>query len=111
MITDNFTGMKRGYAIIYKVSPTTWLNYFLDKYSPTCNKKYIHLDQGGELFNNSDVNNILQYSGYTLHPTGADTYLQNGPVKRSHSTLADSIRAMLPVINLYIIFFNICPVP
>ena len=32
----------------------------LNQYYPTCNEKYTHLDHGGELFNNPDLNNLLQ---------------------------------------------------
>ena len=42
--------------------------------------KYIYLDQGGELFNNPDVNNLLHSFFYTLHPTGDDKFHQNLPV-------------------------------
>ena len=59
-ITDTFKGTKHGDAIIYKASPIDWLRNFLNKYSPTFNYKYSHLDKGGELFNNPDVKDLLQ---------------------------------------------------
>ena len=60
LITDHFTGMKHGDAIISKVSHIVWLVNLLNRYYPDCNNKYIHLDQGGDLFNNPDVKNLLQ---------------------------------------------------
>ena len=59
-IRDNFTGMKHGYKRNSKASPIAWISNFLKQYSPNCNYKYIHLDKGGELFNNPDVKNLLK---------------------------------------------------
>ena len=103
-ITDHFTGMKHGYARVYKASPVAWIRYYFNQYSPTCNAKYIQLYQGGELFNNPYANNLLQSFGYTLHPTGADTSHQNGPVARYHRTLANYIQAIITGDNLDINF-------
>ena len=47
LITDHFNGMKHVDAIISKVYTISWLNNFLNQYSPTFNDKYIQLDQGG----------------------------------------------------------------
>ena len=63
------------------------------------------MHQGGELFNNLDVKNLLQPFGYTIHPTGADTSHQNEPVEQAHRTLANSIQAMLTGSKLDIKFF------
>ena len=60
LITDHFTVMNDEDVIIYKAYPITWLGYLINQYPPTCNNKYIQLDQGSELFNNSDENKILQ---------------------------------------------------
>ena len=92
--------MKHGYARISKAYPISWISNFLNQYPPNCNEKYNHLDQGGEIFYNPYVNNILQSFGYTLHPTGADKINKNGPVKRVHRALANSTRAILTGANL-----------
>ena len=60
LITYNFTGMKYGDAIIYKASHIAWIRNLLNQYYPTCNNKYIQLDQGGELFNDPDIINLVQ---------------------------------------------------
>ena len=78
-----------------KSPPLQWLAHFLSQYNPHCNDKYVHLDQGGELFNHPEVRNLFEKKGYTIHPTGADTSRQNGPVERGHRTLANTIRALL----------------
>ena len=92
-------------ARISKAFPISWISHSLNQYYPTCNEKYIHLDQGGELFNNPDVKNLLQSFGYTLHPTVVDTSHQYGPVERAHRTLDNYIRAILTEYNLDINFW------
>ena len=102
--------MKHEDARIYKVSPIAWLRNLLNHYSPTCNDKYIHLDQWGDLFNDSYVKNLLQYFGYTLHPTGYDTSHQSGSFEQAHRTLANYIQSMLTGSNLDIKFcsYSLC---
>ena len=60
LITDHCNGMNHGDARIYKASPIAWLRHLPNQYSPTCNDKYIHLDNGGELFDKPYVNKLLQ---------------------------------------------------
>ena len=105
LITYHFNGMNHEDVRIYKASPIAWLGHFLYQYSPTCNKKYIHLYKGVEIFDNPYIKNLLQLLCYTLHSTGSDTYHQNGPVERYHSTLSNSIQAMLTGANLDIKFW------
>ena len=54
----------------------------------------------GELFNNPEVKNPFTKSGHTIHPTGANSSHQNGPVERGHRTVADTMRAFLTGANL-----------
>jgi hypothetical protein len=100
LVTDHFTGMKHGDSRISKAAPLSWLRHFLAQYSPTCHNKYVHMDQGGELFNNPDIRNLFTQHNYDIYPTGADTSRQNGPVERGHRTLGNSIRALLTGSNL-----------
>ena len=95
LVTDHFTGMKHGDTRMSKSPPLQWLAHFLSQYNPHCDNKYVHLDQGGELFNHPEVRNLFEKKGYTIHPTGADPSRQNGPVERGHRTLANTIRALL----------------
>ena len=96
LITDNFTRINHGYARISKASPISWIRHLLNQYSPTCDDKCIHLDQGGKIFNKPDVKNLLQSFGYTiLYPTGADISHQNGPLEQAHRTLAKYIKSMI----------------
>ena len=87
------------------MSPIAWIRYFLNHYLPAFNDKYIHLDQGGEVFNNLDIKNLLQSCGYTLHHIVSYTSSPNGPVEQAHRTLARSFRAMIPGANLGIKFW------
>ena len=50
LVTDHFTGTKHGDTRQSKSSPLEWLRHFLNQYSPNCQSKYAHMDQGGELF-------------------------------------------------------------
>ena len=99
-ITDHFTGIKHGDERIPKTSPIAWTKHSLNQHCPTCNNKYTHLDQWGELFNKPDANNLQQSFGRTIHPTGADTFDKNRLVEQPHRKLANSIRAMLSGANL-----------
>ena len=91
LVTDHFTGMKHGDTRISKGPPLQWLAHFLSQCNLHCADKYVHLDQGGELFNHPEVQNLFAKKGYTIHPTGADALRQNGLVERGHRTLADTI--------------------
>ena len=105
LVSDHFTGMKHGDTRISKASPLVWLEHFFSQYNPKCSNKYVHLDQGGELFNNPDVRNLFSTYGYEILPTGADSSHQNGPVERAHRTLGNSIRALLTGAHLPIKFW------
>ena len=105
VVSDHFTGMKHGDTRISKAAPLHWLEHFFSQYNPNCSGKYVHLDQGGELFNNPDIRNLLAIYGYEILPTGADSSHQNGPVERAHRTLGNSIRALLTGANLPIKFW------
>ena len=107
LITDYFSGIKHGDARISKVSPISWLKNLLNHFPPTCNYKYLHLNQWDELFNNPYLKNLLQLFGFTIHTTVSDTSHQNGPVRWSRMTLANSIWAMLTVANVNL-FLAIC---
>ena len=100
LITDHFIGMKHEDERISKASPINSLRNFLNQYNPTCNEKYIHLDEGVKLSNNPDVKYLLQQFGYNLHPTEADNPHQNGPVEWAHMVLDNSIRDIITGANL-----------
>jgi hypothetical protein len=53
------------------------------------------MDQGGELYNNPLVRNVFKKYNYTIYPTGADNSSQHGPVKRSHRTVSQGVKAIL----------------
>ena len=100
LITDHFIGMKHEDEIISKASPINSLRTLINQYYPTCNDKYIHLDEGGKISNNPDVKYLLQQFGYNLHPNEADSSHQNGPVEWAHMVLANSIRDIITGANL-----------
>ena len=105
LVTDHFTGMKHGDSRVSKAAPVEWLRHFLSQHSPTCDNKYVHVDQGGELFQNPDIVNLFQSFGYELFPTGADASHQNAQVERAHRTLSNSMRALLSGANLDVKFW------
>ena len=106
LVTDHYSRMKHGAAMISKAAPLDWLRKFLEKHSPQCRDKYIYLDQGGELYKNPKVCELFEEYGYKdIQPTGADASNQNGPVERGHLTVANSILAMLTGSNLGVKFW------
>ena len=38
------------------------------KYSPSCENKYVFLDQGGELYSNPDLKNVFSNQHYDIYP-------------------------------------------
>ena len=58
------------------------------------------MDQGSELFNNPEVENLFTKLGHTIHLTGADASNQNGLAKRGHRTTADAMQAFPTGANL-----------
>jgi hypothetical protein len=84
LVTDHFSCMKHGECHQSKASPLNWLEKFLKQYSPDCHGKYVHMDQGGELYRNPQVCKLFQDYGYEICPSGADASNQNGPVECGH---------------------------
>jgi len=78
-----------------KASPLKYLESFLEEYSPNVSNKFVVMDQGGEMYRNPAILNLFQRYKYQVFPTGADASFQNGQVKRSHRTVATSVRALL----------------
>ena len=105
LISDHFTRHLIGDTRLSKASPIHWLRNFLDIHAPKCPDKYVCMDQGGKLYHNPAVRKLFQQKGYTIRPTGADASHQNGPVERSHRTVADRIRCLLSGANLPIKFW------
>ena len=105
LVSDHFSRMLIGDTRISKASPINWLKKFLKTYSPHCTNKYVVLDQGGELYGNPKVRKLFQQYDYAIHPTGADSSHQNGPVERNHQTMANHVRCLLDGANLDIKFW------
>ena len=105
LVTDHFSRRLHGDTRISKASPIHWLRHFLENYSPQCSGKYVHLDQGGELYANPEVLRLFERFGYEIRPTGADSSHQNGPVERAHLTVANAVRSMLTGADLPVKFW------
>jgi hypothetical protein len=95
LVSDHFSRQKHGDTRVSKASPISWLRDFLENHAPTCDGKYVYLDQGGELYHNPEVYRLFKRFGYDVRPTGADASNQNGPVERGHLTVSNAIRALL----------------
>ena len=91
LVTNHFTGMKHGDTRMSKGPLPQWLAHFLSQCTPRCADKCVHLDQGGKLFDHPEVCNLFAKKGCAIHPTGADSSRQNGPVERGHRTLANTV--------------------
>ena len=66
-----------------KASPLNWIHDFLTRYKRNCKRRFIILDQGGELYGNPKVRKIIKKHEYDIMVTGADAYFQN-PCERYH---------------------------
>lgn len=105
LISDHFSRLKIGDTRLSKAAPLAWLRRFLQQHAPQCPDKYVHLDQGGELYANPQVRELFTEFGYSIFPTGADASHQNGPVERGHLTVANAVRSLLTGANLDIRFW------
>ena len=98
MIKDHFTGYLIGKCQRSKASPLNWIRNTLTHFASgqgVGENRYVHMDQGGELYNNPKVRKIFEKRGFAIHPTGADASHQNGLVKRAHRTVAKGMRSFL----------------
>ena len=95
LVTDHFTGIHHSDFRISKATPVIWRKHFLAQHNPACPDKCVYMDEGGELFNNSEIRNLFTKSGYRVYPTGADASNQNGPVEPGHCSIANTIQALL----------------
>ena len=64
------------------------------------------LDQGGKLYGNPEVQNLLKQYQYDVYPTGADSSSQNGPVQRTHQTVSNGIKSCLIGAGLPIAYWS-----
>jgi GAG-pre-integrase domain len=66
LIADHFSRFKIGATRISKAAPLDWLRLFLKEHAPTCPSKYVHMDQGGELYANPRVLSLFAEFGYEV---------------------------------------------
>ena len=59
LISNVQTQMLHENTRLSKSSPVKYLESFLQQYSPQCENKWVVLDQGGELYGNSEIQNLL----------------------------------------------------
>jgi hypothetical protein len=95
LIADAYSRMLHGDVRLSKASPVKYFESFLSEYSPNVCDKWIVMDQGRELYNNSLVCNVFKKYKYTIYPTGADNSSQNGPVEQAHCTVSQGVKAIL----------------
>ena len=97
-------------ARISKGAPTAWVKRWLHQNIPADlpqAKRYIILDQGGELANNPDFCKMLTSAPfyYDIKPIGAGAHHQHGVVERANYTVDNGIRSLLFGANLPIKFW------
>ena len=100
LMTQHFTGMRQRDTRTSEAAPVLWLKHFLAQHNLHCRNKCLCMDQGGELFDNLEVENLFIKARHAMCPTGANASNQNGPVKRDHCTIADTMHAFLTRANL-----------
>ena len=95
LITDYYSGMVHGKALVNKGPPIEFFNQWLARFNPDITNKTVRFDQGGELGRCRRVIKLFQDFGYTIQLTGADSSHQNGSVERSHQTIGNMVRSLL----------------
>jgi hypothetical protein len=100
-LTDHFSDTVDGTVRVSKGAPVNWVRQWLLHHAPRgVQNKYVHMDQGGELFANPKIRSLFKEFGYDLRPTGADSSHQNGPAERAHQTIGNGLRTLLNGANL-----------
>ena len=87
--------MLHGNCRTSKVTLIKYLESFLKEYSSNCADKFVMLNQGDKLSCNPEIRSLFQKYTYKVSCTGADASNQNGPIKRAHCTISDSICVLL----------------
>ena len=80
-------------AIFFLENHHLWnpLNLY-SEYALECNKKWVVIDQSGELYNNPVTKNIFKKCCYNSYPTSSDS---SNPVERAHQTISQGVKALL----------------
>jgi len=63
-------------------------------------QKYIHTDEGRELWGSHDFQKMAREAGFIMEPTAADAFFQNGIAECPNRTLGDMMRCLLLGANL-----------
>jgi hypothetical protein len=63
-------------------------------------QKYIHTDEGRELWGSHDFQKMAREAGFIMEPTAADASFQNGIAECPNRTLGDMMRCLLLGANL-----------
>ena len=58
------------------------------------------MDQGGELYSNSDILNVFTNHHYEVHPTWTNSSHQNEPLEGDHYVIGDHVCALWLVLTL-----------
>ena len=91
LIKDHFSGYLIGKCQRSKASPLNWIQDTLATFAPgigVTENCYIHVDQGGKLYNKPKVRKIFEKRGFAIYFTGAHA---------SHQTVQLSVLiALLP---------------
>jgi hypothetical protein len=97
LIVHHYSGRVYGECFASKAPPLDFLNRWLLHHGlpkDVCNK-YVRMDPGGEQGACQAIVEFFENAGYAFEPTAPNSSHQNGPVERSHQTIADAIRTML----------------
>lgn len=72
------------------------LQNFLDMHGNKSNtQKFIHTDQGGELWGSFQFQQLARDKGYIVQPTALDASFQNTIAESPNCTLAERMRSLL----------------
>jgi hypothetical protein len=96
LLVDHFSDRLWDIDTDRKVPPIPWINRWISQYRPACvPDHYAVMYCGGELANNGEVLQLLEYHTYTPRPMAPDLSHQNGPVEKPHQYIGATLRSML----------------
>jgi hypothetical protein len=96
LLVDHFSDRLWGIGTDGKAPQFPWLNRWLSQYHPArVPGQYSVMYYGGELANNGEVLQLLEYHTYTPRPMAPDSSHQNGPVENPHQYIGATLRSML----------------
>jgi hypothetical protein len=89
-----------------KSPPIFIIERFLASNGLKSGPRYLHMDQGGELWRLNELREVAFAAGYDFEPTGSDATSDNGKVERANGTFGAMVRCLLYSTGLHPRFWS-----